>query len=162
MDSSRDTSVEDEEAILLALRSPGRVRRIGLTTPAANLLKPVMVMDGNFSVLERLFIWSLMHDASCKVSGTAPLHVLTLPCSPSHAISITHKYCGPRLPRALGGAPLDHFRPNNLASRLVSMPQLRSLSIDFKYSVPTRDVEGNTSMERVLPFLTFVYALLEV
>jgi hypothetical protein len=42
------------------------------------------------------------------------------------------------------------------------MPQLKSLSIDFKYSVPTRDVEGNTSMERVLPFLTFVNALFEV
>jgi hypothetical protein len=56
LDSSRDTSVEDEEAILLALQYPGRVRRIGPTMPAANLLKPVMVMDGSFSVLERLFI----------------------------------------------------------------------------------------------------------
>jgi hypothetical protein len=57
LDSNRDVSVEDEEAILLALQDRDRVRRVGLTMSAMKLLNPITAMGGQFPVLERLFIW---------------------------------------------------------------------------------------------------------
>ena len=62
LDDNRDASVEDEEAILLAFQDLDRVRRIGLMMPATKLLEPIIAVDGQFPVLERLFIWPLSHD----------------------------------------------------------------------------------------------------
>jgi hypothetical protein len=147
LDPNRDASVEDEEAILLALQDRDRVRRIGLVMPATKLLKPITAMDGQFPVLERLFIWPLSHDNMSLMLPTifqAP-HLLML--SLCHAVLPVRS---PLLTTTVGLVELElwdmpllaSFRPSDLVARLTSMPQLEKLSIGFKSPVPTRDVES--------------------
>ena len=102
-------SVKDEEAILLALQDRARVRRIGLMMPATNLLKPIAAMDGQFPVLERLFIWPKSEDNMTLMlptgfRATPSTQFLTHLYSPSHAITTAYNCFGPRLPRSLGYA----------------------------------------------------------
>ena len=68
LNANRHASVEDEEAIPLAPQYRARVRLIGLIMSAAKLLKPIVAVDGQFPVPERLYIWppcddnmSIMH-----------------------------------------------------------------------------------------------------
>ena len=147
LDVNRDTSIEDEKAILLALQDRDRVRRIGLSMPATRLLNPIIAMDGQFPVLERLFIWPLSQDNMSLMLPTrfqAP-HLRML--------SLTHIVLPVRSPLltttvglvelGLWDVPLlASFRPTELVARLSSMPQLKSLSIGFQSPVPTRDVES--------------------
>ena len=146
MTEIRELSVEDEEAILLALQDRARVRRIGLMIPATSLLKPIMAMDGQFPILERLFIWPRSQDNMTLMLPTgfkAPhlrmfsLSYVVLPMrSPLLTAVGLVSLCLWYMP------PLAHFRPSNLVARLASMPQLECLSIGFKSAVPTREVEG--------------------
>jgi hypothetical protein len=159
MDEIRDLSVKDEEAILLALQDRSRVHRIGLMMPATNLLKPIMAMDGQFPVLERLFIWPTSEDNMTLLLPTefqAP-HLRML--------SLTHVVLpmrSPLLTAAVGLVslglwempPLAHFQPSNLVARLSSMPQLECLSIGFKSAVPARDVEGQLFYTPVVTRIT--------
>ena len=110
-----DTSAEEEEAILFALQYPGRVHRIGLMMPAASLLKTFMAMDKHFSVLECLFIWprseaniSLMLPARSQEPQLR--NVLTLLCSPSHAISVTHSATSVQITWYHGLSPCPSWR----------------------------------------------------
>ena len=147
LDANRDTSVEDEEAILLALRDRDRVRRIGLTMSSTKLLNPIMAMDGQFPILERLFIWPLSQDNMSLMLPTrfqAPhLRIIAL-------IHVVLPVRSPLLTTTIGLVelglwdmpPLASFRPSELVARLSSMPQLKSLSIGFQPPVPTRDVES--------------------
>ena len=140
-------SVKDEEAILLALQDRARVRRIGLMMPATNLLKPIAAMDGQFPVLERLFIWPKSEDNMTLMlpTGFQAPHLRNF-----SLIYIVLPMRSPLLTTALGLVslglldmpPLAHFHPSNLVARLSSLPQLESLSIGFKSAVPTRDVDG--------------------
>jgi hypothetical protein len=146
LDANRDASVEDEEAILLALQDRDRVRRIGLMMPATKLLKPLIAMDKQFPVLERLFIWPLSNDNMSLMLPTrfqAPhlcmnsLYHIVLPVrSPLLTTTVGLVVLG------LWDMPLlASFRPSDLVARLSSMPHLESLSIGFRSPVPTRDVE---------------------
>ena len=147
MDEFRDLSVEDEEAILLALQDRARVRRIGLMMPATNLLKPFAAMDGQFPVLERLFIWPKSEDNMTLMfpTGFQAPHLRNF-----SLIYIVLPMRSPLLPIAVGLVSLGllnmpsltYFHPSNLVERLSSLPQLESLSIGFKSAVPTRDVNG--------------------
>jgi hypothetical protein len=141
-----DVSVEDEEAILLALQDRDRVRRVGLTMSATKLLNPITAMGGQFPVLERLFIWPLSHDNMSLMLLTrfqAP-HLLMLSL---HHVALPVR--SPLLTTTVGLVELrlwdmpllPSLRPSDLVLRLSSMPQLESLSIGFNSPIPTRDVE---------------------
>ncbi|KAF8489532.1 hypothetical protein F5888DRAFT_1160992 [Russula emetica] len=146
LDANRNVSVEDEEAILLALQDRDRVCRIGLMMPAMKLLNPIIAMDGQFPVLERLFIWPLTHDNMSLMLPTRfqALHLRML--SLDHVVIPVRS---PLLTTTVGLVELGlwnmpllaSFRPSDLVVLLSSMPQLGSLAIGFKSPVPTGDVE---------------------
>jgi hypothetical protein len=139
-------SAEDEEGILLALQHRDRVRRIGLRMPAANLPKYIKAMDGEFPILERLFIWPPdQEDISWVLSKTlqAPhLGQLSLyhAALPAGSLLLTTIVGLTSLePRHI---PLSgYFPPSYLIARLSSMPHLECLSIGFNSPIPTRNVE---------------------
>ena len=58
----RETTVEDEEGILLALQYRDRVRRIRLVLPASRLQNLVMTVDEESPILDRVFIRSWTED----------------------------------------------------------------------------------------------------
>ena len=66
-DPSREVTVEDEEGILLALQYPHRVSRIRLWIPSSNLRKMIMAMDGEFLMLEYLYIKPLTDDGETLI-----------------------------------------------------------------------------------------------
>ena len=61
-DEDREVTEQDEEGILLALRRPRRLRHIRLWMPTSNLRKLVAVMNGEFPMLEYLYINPLTSD----------------------------------------------------------------------------------------------------
>jgi hypothetical protein len=160
LDANRYVSVEDEEAILLALQDRDRVRRIGLKMPATKLLKSIIAMDGQFPILERLFIWPRMrHDNMSLMLSTrfqAPhLRMLSL----DHVVLPLRS---PLLTSTVGLVELGlwdmpllaSFHPSDLIARLASMTQLESLSIGFKLPVPARDVERQLSLTPIRTLVT--------
>jgi len=60
----REVTLEDEQGILLTLRNHLRVRRIRLRMPASGLQRLVAAMDGEFPMLEYLYIKPLTDDDS--------------------------------------------------------------------------------------------------
>jgi len=61
-DEDREVTSEDEEGILLALRRRHRVRRIRLWMSASSIRRLVAAMDGEFPMLENLYIKPLTDD----------------------------------------------------------------------------------------------------
>ena len=61
-DEDREVTAQDEEGILLALRRRRRVRRIRLGSHISKLRKLVMAIDGEFPVLEYLYIKPVTND----------------------------------------------------------------------------------------------------
>jgi hypothetical protein len=55
-DQSREVTVKDEEGIQVALRRRRRIRHIQLRAPASNLRKLVAALNGEFPMLEYLYI----------------------------------------------------------------------------------------------------------
>ena len=55
-DEDRQVAPQDEEGILLVLQRRRRVRRIQLRIPTSNFRKLVVALDGEFPVLEDLYI----------------------------------------------------------------------------------------------------------
>jgi len=98
-DGDRDVTLEDEEGILLALRHRHRVRHIRFSMPASGLRRLVAVLDGEFIMLEKLYIKPLadgdnglsLHD-TLKVPLRSeehyllPWHVSSPAAHPSHSI----------------------------------------------------------------------------
>ena len=55
-DKNSEVTAKDEEGIQLALRRRRRIRRIQLRAPASNLRKLVVALNGEFPMLEYLYI----------------------------------------------------------------------------------------------------------
>jgi hypothetical protein len=62
VDDDRETTAEDEGGILLALQHRHRVRHIRLCIPVSNLQKAIGVVDGEFPMLEYMYIEPLAND----------------------------------------------------------------------------------------------------
>ena len=75
VDENRELTAEDERGILLALQHRRRIRRVRLCIPVANLRNVILAMDGEFQMLEYLFVKSLADDKSVILPETfqAPL-----------------------------------------------------------------------------------------
>jgi len=146
LDGSRHTSREDKAAILLALQHRDRVRRIGLRMQASKLPKFIKVMDGQFPVLERLFIWPWTEDNTNLVLPTtfqAPhLGQLSLYCAALPVGSPLLTTTDGLSSLELWDMPLPaYFHPSYLVAQLAFMPQLENLTLGFKSPIPTRNIE---------------------
>ena len=75
VDENRELTTEDEQGILLALQRRRRIRRVRLCIPVSNLRKVILAIDGEFPMLEYLFVKSLADDKSVILPETfqAPL-----------------------------------------------------------------------------------------
>ena len=145
LDPVRQTSIHDEENILLALQYRDRLRRIGLVMPAQNLPKFIKAIDGQFPVLERLFIWPQTQDDDVSLmlptTFQAPhLGMLSTSALPVGSFLLTTTFGLTSL--ELYEIPLSaYFYPSNLVVRISCMPQLEGLSISYRAPSPTRHVE---------------------
>jgi hypothetical protein len=143
---SGDITMEDEEGIMLALQNGDRVRHIRLQLPVTILPKLLTTMNGEFPMLEYLFIWpQAKHDIHMTLPETfrAPHLRHLLLRNFAHPIGSLSIMTGVNL-SALSLQeihPSIYFHPNDMLQRLSLMPQLETLGISFHSPVPNRDVK---------------------
>ena len=141
----QDLTAEDEKGILLALQHCDRVRRICLLKPTPILQKLIIALDGEFPILEFLFIWHQWYHRPVTMPNTnlylpekfrAPhLRQLTLKnfATPIESLQLTTM--GNLVTLFLTKIPFSaYFHPNVLLQRLSLMPQLEVLWIGFNFS----------------------------
>ena len=148
-DEDPDLTAEDEKGIVLALQHRDRVRRIRLLKPTPILQKLIIALDGEFPILEFMFIWHQRYHWPLFEPNTnlylpetfrAPhLRQLMLKnfATPIESPSLTtiRNLTTLYLFRIPSSA---YFHPNVLLQRLSLMPQLEQLWIGFN---PKCDVE---------------------
>jgi hypothetical protein len=132
--------------------------------PAPNLPKFIKAMDGQFPILERLFIWPQTQDDNVSLTlpttfqaphlGMLSIFYIALPVGSS---LLTTNF-GLILLEMLNIPPSAYFQPSYLVERISSMPQLEGLSVGFTAPTPTRHVERQalhalTGMRLTLPNL---------
>jgi hypothetical protein len=136
-------TAKDESGILLALSHRDRVRRI-LLWPGMlpNLSKFITAMDGQFPVLERMYIHS-QTEAVLPITFQAPnlrhlgLKTASLPIR-SPLLTTTTRLTYFNLHEIPASA---YFPPSYLLARLLVMLQLEILTIKFLSPLHNRDVE---------------------
>ena len=146
VEPAREFTAEDEEGIILALQHRDRVRRIRLQMTIPNLQKVLLAIDGDFSLLEYMYIVPpAKHDVGLILPKTFQAPHLRHLVLINFAIPIR----SPLLTTAVGLVtlslewiyPSDNFCPNDLLQRLSLMPQLEVLGITFHSPVSNREVE---------------------
>lgn len=75
-DEIRNLTAEEEEGVLFALRRRRRIRHVHLCIPVSNLQKVILAIDGEFPMLEYLFIKSLAVDKSVILPETLHAPIL--------------------------------------------------------------------------------------
>ncbi|KAH9961730.1 hypothetical protein BC827DRAFT_256218 [Russula dissimulans] len=149
-DENHDITAEDEEGIVLALQQRHRVRRIRLLMPGSNLQKLVPAIDGEFPLLELLFVELLKEDRedtnlilpkAFQLPHLRHLMMTNVGLSPALQILTTSISL---VTLALHGIQSAHISPNDLLQHLSFLPQLKSLTINFLKDTP------NTVIEREL------------
>ena len=144
-----DITADDEEAIILALTQRDRVRRIRLGIPVLKLQKPIMVIDGEYPILEHL----ILRDPAEKTSGPVLILPETLQTPRLRHLDINFSIQIPIRAPLLGTAaglivlslamdlPSTYFQPADLIRWLSLMPRLEILMIFFFSPVSNHDVE---------------------
>ena len=151
-DKHHDLSAEDEEGINLALQHRYRVRRIRVTKPIPILQKFIHALDGEFPILEYLFImykWYLgpmnERDTNLKLSETFQAPHLRQLVLMNFAVPIESPILATMANLVnlslISIPPSAYFPPSALLQRLSLLPQLETLGIDFNFYNPSRDVE---------------------
>ena len=148
-DEDQELTAEDENGIILALQHRDRVRRIRIIKPTPILQKLVVALDGEFPILEFLFIRHQRYHRP----AIEPITSLNFPetfraphlrqlllknfATPIESPSLTTM---PNLTTLyLFGIPSSaFFHPDVLLQRLSLMPQVETLGVGFNLS---RDVE---------------------
>ena len=151
VDQDYDLATEDEEGIIHALKHRNRVRRIRLRKSVPVLERLVNSLDGEFTILEYLFVRSQEHvrptikdDMALNLPETfrAPQvrHLLLM----NFAISIGSPLLttmGNLVTLSLNLIPASaYFNPNSLLQRLSLTPQLEILGIIFNSYYPGGNV----------------------
>ena len=144
-DERQDLTAEDEEGILFALQHRARVRRIRLMKPVSTLQKLVKALDGEFPILEFLFIQHqryhrpvMEYETNLELPETfrAPrLRQLVLKNFATPIESPSLKTMGHLVTLTLGKIPSSaYFHPDALLQWLSLLPQLETLWIGFNFS----------------------------
>ena len=151
-EGGRETTQEDEEGILLALKHSDRVHYMSLFLPTRKLQKIIATMDEQFPILERLYIVSgTVGDRSLVLPRTfqAPhlRHLFLWPAALPIGAQLLLNTVGLVTLTLLDIPPSAYFSPNYLLTRLSLMPQLEILAIHFHSppSLPNRYVENQPS-----------------
>ena len=161
-----DITINDEERITLALKKRDRVRRVRLRMSATCLQKFIATMDEEYQILEFLVIELPIEDNST---------ILILP-ETLQAPHLRHlRLIGFALPirsqlltTAVGLAalslhmvhPSTYFHLNTLIQCISLIPQLETLEIYFKLSIPNHGVErqlAHTPIIVTLPNLRYFW-----
>jgi hypothetical protein len=137
---------EDEEGITCALRQRDRVRRIRLHIPVPVLQKLLAAIDGEFPLLEYLFISPLAkHNTGLilpKMFRAPHLRHLILINFALPIRSPLFTSTAGLVMLSLGFIPPSvYFNPGDLLARLSLMPQLETLRVNFHSPIPNRDVQ---------------------
>jgi hypothetical protein len=158
-----DLTAEDEEGIMIAIQRRDHVRRIRLRMSASSLQKLITATDGEFPILEHLYISSsTKHNTSLR---------LILPQS-FQAPHLRHLILGNFASGFQIGSPLltaagalvtlavarihpsTYFSPNELLQQLSVMPQLETLKVTFHSPLPNRDVKRQLLRTPLLTHVT--------
>jgi hypothetical protein len=145
-DNDREITAEDEEGIFLALSHRDRVRRIRFWMPTPNLRKFIKAIDGQFQILERLYIVSQTQGSTALVfpeTFQAPnLRRIGLwKASISIGSPILTTTAG-LATLIVANIPQSHLPPTYLLNGLSLMHQLEVLVIDFHSPLPNHDVKA--------------------
>jgi hypothetical protein len=160
-----DITAEDIEGIVLALQHRDRVRRIRLRKSAPILQKVVNGLDGEFPILEYLYVRhqpyvrpTVKHDMSLNLPETFRAPHLRHLVTTNFAISIGSPLLttmGNLVTLSLNLIPLSaYFHPNALLQRLSLMSQLEILCIYFNSYYPSRDVERHLLQTPTMTYIT--------
>jgi hypothetical protein len=142
-------AVEDEKAIILALKQRDRVRRVRLGMIVRYMLKLIMAIDKEYPVLEYLRMETTVWD----LTGTIAMlpETFQAPRLRHLLVSGFTLPMGSRLFMTAGGLvrltldvghPFSYFQPNILVQGLTFMSQLEKLLIVFFAPVYGQGVEG--------------------
>jgi hypothetical protein len=147
IDRGHGLTADEEAGIVLALQHRDRVRRIRLVIPMPELQRLVMAMDGEFPILEYLYIGPpTKHTIGLKLHEAFQAHL-------RHFILINFAFSvGPSLLTNTTAAslvtlvlqkihPSAYFRPNILLQRLSLIPHLETFIFGFDSPVHNRAVE---------------------
>jgi hypothetical protein len=157
-------TTEDERGILLALSHPDRVRRISFKTSTSSLRKYIIAMDGQFPILDSMFIDPRGSDPSLvfPLSFQAPnlrhleFWVTAFLQAPIGFPSLTST-AGLVTLKLVDDLPLNaHFPPSHVLTRLLIMPQLEILVIHFSQS-HVESVLGHTPNITLPKLHSFVF-----
>jgi hypothetical protein len=145
-------TAEDVNGTLFALSHRDRVHRIALYMPSSELEKLFVAMDGQFPILERLNIVSLIPGVTLPRTFGAPnlSHgelkrvALSIQCplftgTSTGLVSLRLR----DIPRS------GYFPPSNMLTSLSLMPQLETLWIGFNCPVRSRDVRDTATIVQV-------------
>ena len=154
-----ETTEEDEEGILLALRHSDRVHYIALWLPSPKLQKIITTMDRQFLILERLIIQSGTKDDTSLV---LPITIQAPDLRHLWVWSAALPIGSPLLTTTVGLVtltlhdipPSAYFPPSYLLARLLLMSQLENLRIRFHSPLPNRDVERQLLATPIFPHIT--------
>jgi hypothetical protein len=156
----RNIAAEEEEGIMFALQHHSRVRRVRLLMPSPKLQKLISAIDGEFSMLEYLYIAPPdKHDLKLILPKTILASNLRHLVLKRFAFPI-----GPPLLTTAAGLttlslmkirPSEFIHPNDLLQRLSLLPQLETLGVTFDSPVPSRDVERQLMAAPITAHVTF-------
>ena len=144
-DKDLNITPEDEVGIRLALQHHHRVRRIRLAVSVPYLPKLINAIDKEFPILEHLYIDPLYYDDNGFVlpeTFRAPKmrHLILLNFALPVGSTILSTTTG-LITFSLNYIPsYISWNPNDLLHQVSSMPQLRTLGISFRSTVPNSDV----------------------
>ena len=156
IDQGRGVTADEEEGIVLALQQRDRVRRIRLMMPVPELQRLIMAMEGEFPILEHLYMGPpTKHTTGLILPGTFQAHL-------RHLILINFAFSlgSPLLTNTTAAAlvslvlqrihPSTYFRPNHLLQQLSLIPHLETFIIGFDSPVHNRNVERRLLRELVM------------
>ena len=163
-DNYQDLTAEDEQGIIHAFQHRDRVRRIRIIKQTPILEKLIIALDGEFPILEFMFIWPQPYhrpvidpitNLNFPETFRAPhLRQLMLKnfATPIESPSLTtmRNLATLYLLRIPSSA---YFHPSTLLQRLSLLPQLEMLGIGFNF---TRDAERQLPLLPRTPIMTWV------
>jgi hypothetical protein len=144
-DKDRETTAEDEEGILLALRQCSRVRHICFALRTPNLRKSITAMDVQFPILERMYVKSRTEEPTSLVfprTFQAPnlRHLKLFTASLAIGSPLLTTTAGLVTLILENIPPFPYLPPRYFLIRLSLMRQLEDLVIHFHSPLPNRDV----------------------
>ena len=159
---NHDISGEDEEAIILALEQRDRVHRIRFVLPVLNLRRLIVAIDGEYPILEYLFLSNLLEEKNNPVlflpETLETPHLRHLAIGSFTPIPIRSSLLGTTAFLVLLSLTMCHpstyFQPAVLLQWLSSIPQLEVLLISFYFAVPNRDVERQLMRTPIVTHVT--------